>query len=125
MVHYTHTHTHAFERSAIAGMEWPSGVPGFFPVGRSTMFRWTAVFLIDLINYYYFYFYFFLLHLALVTYYDNSPGTHSREVTIGPVACLFKEYLAQWPYVTLSTAPSHFIHKNIGLWQFWQLAQSK
>ena len=26
---------------------------------------------------------------------------HSREVTIGPVACLSEEYLAQWPYERL------------------------
>ena len=43
---HTHTRTHAkpLERTANAGVDWPSGVPGFFLVGRSIMGRWTAVF---------------------------------------------------------------------------------
>ena len=75
-----------------------------------------------------FYFYlfsclFFLLHLALVTmitlpawgerHASARPTVlscrHSREVTIGPVACLSKEYLAQWPYERLQRprSPTH------------------
>ena len=57
--HCTHTHldthTQPLKRTAIVGLDWPSGLPGFFPVGR-----WTAVFL-------FIYLFIFLLRLALVT----------------------------------------------------------
>ena len=107
----THTHTrldtHAQppERTAIVGVDSPSGVPGFFPVGRSIMGRWTSVF-----------FWVFFPAAPCLGDYDDSPGLwerhalarptmlshrHSREVTIGPVACLSKDYLAQWPYERL------------------------
>ena len=42
------THAQALERTAIAGVDWPSGVPGFFPVGRSIMGRWKDVLFIYL-----------------------------------------------------------------------------
>ena len=42
------THAQALERTAIAGVDWPSGVPGFFPVGQSIMGRWKDVLFIYL-----------------------------------------------------------------------------
>ena len=71
-------HTQPLETTAIAGVDWPSGVPGFFPVGWSIMGRWTAVF---------FYFclsiYVFILSAApCLGNYDNSPGP-GRETCIG------------------------------------------
>ena len=113
-----HTHTHldthtATRENCYCRVDWPSGVPGFFPVGRSITGRWTAVF----------YFIYVFCCLALVTMITLPPGgerhasawppvlscRHSREVTIGPVACLSKEYLAQWPYERPRSPPMHVL----------------
>ena len=62
------------------GVDWPSGVPGRFRGERHASARPTVL-----------------------------SCKHSGEVMIGPVACLSKEYLAQWPYERLQRprSPTH------------------
>ena len=117
---HTHAHIHAWthaqplERTAIAVVDWPSGVPGFFEVGLSTISRWTPFVIL---------YFSFLPRFALVTmitllaqgkrHASALPAVlscrHSREVTIGPVACLSEKYLAQWPSERLQRcrSPTH------------------
>ena len=105
-----------------SGVDWPSGVPGLFPVGRSLTGRWTAIFYFIFIYLFIYLTFFSMPRLALVTIVTLPAGErhasawptvlsrrHSREVTTGPVACLSKEYLAQWAYEGLQRprSPTH------------------
>ena len=97
------------------------GSTGTFPGGPVTNGPMDGCFFISFLFIYSFDF--FLPCLALVTivtlpargerHASSRPTVlicrHSREVTIGPVACPSKEYLAQWPYERLqrSRSPTH------------------
>ena len=140
-VHWTHPHTHTLGHTCTATRENCYCRGGLATGSTRVFFLFSDV--------YYFIFIYSVISLFLFPAVptlgnnDNSPSPgerhafstvlscrHSREVTI-PVACLSKEYLAQLPYerqqrprspthtLPYRPAPSYFIHKNGGLWQFW------